>query len=129
MKTHFFLSPNGEEIFGEQRVQVANRVAVEADVRRVIDEQLDGRFVVEDHLRLARILACGALAEREQPLGFEQRVGVAFEAAGVPGEVDEQPVVNVARIRARGQFALGRTPGCREALAKLGRKIDRSLGR
>ena len=76
----------------------------------MIDEQFDRCFVIKDHLRLARILALRGLAERKQTLGFEQRIGVAFKPAGIPREVDEEPIENVARIRSRRPFPFGRSP-------------------
>lgn len=41
----------GEQVLGEQRVQVADRVAVEVDLLDALHQHLDRRLVVEDHLR------------------------------------------------------------------------------
>jgi hypothetical protein len=81
-----------EQVFGKDSVQVDYRVAVEADVRRVLDEELDGILVIEDHLRLGLVTSLCLLAEFDQASCIEQRVGVAFEAARVPSQVDQQPV-------------------------------------
>ena len=40
-------------------VQVQNRVAIEADVGRVVDQKLNRVFVVEDHLRFEPVAAYG----------------------------------------------------------------------
>jgi len=73
-----------EQIVGQQRMQVADRVAIEPHVVDVLDEHLDRRLVVEDHLRLALVLARSAAAELDQILGVEPCIGVAFEPARRP---------------------------------------------
>ena len=78
-----------EQVIGEERMQVQDGVTVEADLAGLLHEQFNGGFMIEDHLRIARAFALGALAQRQEPLGLEQRVGIALEAAGVPGKVDK----------------------------------------
>jgi hypothetical protein len=75
------------------------KVSVEADFLGVFDEHLDGRLVVEDHLRLAMILAFRGMSKFDEILGFQPAVGVALEPAGCPGEVDHQAVEDVACVR------------------------------
>ena len=40
-------------------MQIQDCVAVEADLVGLLDQQLDGRLVIQDHLRFARILGFG----------------------------------------------------------------------
>ena len=94
---------SGQQVFRKECVQIADRVAVETDVARVLSEQLDRRLVIEDHLRLVGRFALGRLARFEEPLGFEQRVGVALEPARIPREIDEQPIHHLPQMRAGGQ--------------------------
>jgi hypothetical protein len=44
----------------------------------------NGLFVVEQHLRFERRSLGGGRACFEQAVGFQQRVGVALQPAGVP---------------------------------------------
>jgi len=90
-------------------VQILQGVAVEADVLRLLDQHLDRRLVVEDHLRLELILALGSLSELDQVLGVEQAVGIALQAAGGPGQVDQQAVEDLPRIGAGGLVLRERT--------------------
>ena len=79
-------------------------LAVEADLGGGLHEELDRGLVIEDHLRVPGGLALGGFAPRDEPLGVEQGVGVALQAAGVPGEVDEEPVQDVPRERPNGRL-------------------------
>jgi hypothetical protein len=58
--------------------------------------------VVEDHLGLQPLLAFSRFAKIEQAPGVEEGVGVALEAARVPGKVDQQPVQDLPRVGAGG---------------------------
>jgi len=71
----------GQQVVGQQRVKIEDRVAIEADLLRRIDQELDRVLVVEDHLRFQMSLALGLLAQIEQAPGVEQGIGVALEAA------------------------------------------------
>ena len=107
-------------------MQVENRVAVEADLRRVADEKLDRVLVVEDHLRFEPVAALRLLAELDQPLRVEQRVGVAFKTARIPRQVDQKPVQNLPRVGARRLLPahLAR-PDLREVRARSSGKVER----
>ncbi len=74
-------SGSASRLFASKRVQIEDRVAVEADFFRRADQKLDRVLVVEDHLRFESLLAFGLLAEVDQALGVEQRIGVALKAA------------------------------------------------
>ena len=73
-------------------MQVEDRTAIECNVVDALDEELDGMFVVEDHLRVADVPTIRRLSEFVQAFGVEQGVGIAFQAARVPGKVDEHPI-------------------------------------
>ena len=53
-------------------MQIQNGVTVEADLVGLLDQQLDGGLVVQDHLRFQRVLALGRLAQLEQALSLQQ---------------------------------------------------------
>ena len=118
----------GQQVFGKQRVEIAERVAVETDLARVLREQLDRGFVVEDHLRLMRGAADGGLAGFQQALGLEQRVGVALQPARIPRQVDQQPVHDLAQVRARRQRLARRAAERGEFFPKRRRKIRGHIG-
>ena len=73
--------------------------------------------MVQDHLCLAGIIAIGRFAELDQPLRVQQRVGIAFETARVPGEIDQQPLVELAGVRSGRVLTVGRVPEGKESLA------------
>lgn len=77
----------GEQPVGEQRVQGDDRRRVDVELVRAEDEVLDGRLVIEDHLRLDDVFALGSLAVGDELLGIEARIGVPFEARRGPGVV------------------------------------------
>ena len=83
-----------QQVVRQHPVQVEDRTAIECNVVDALDEELDGMFVVEDHLRLEDVPAGLGLSEFDQALGVEQGVGIAFQAARVPGKVDQHPVKN-----------------------------------
>ena len=89
-------------------MQVQDGVAIEPDMLGPLDQQVDGSLVVQDHLGFADVVAFGGLAEGEQPLRVQQRVGIALEAARVPGKIDQQAPVELARIGTGGEFAIRR---------------------
>lgn len=60
-----------QQVIGQERVQVENRPAIETDLLCGLDQELDGLFVVENHLSIAGILALRHLSRFNQPLGFE----------------------------------------------------------
>ena len=104
-------------------MQVQDRVAIESDVFGPRDQQLDCRLVVEDHLRLAGIAAFGRFPEFDQPLRVQQRVGVAFEAARVPGKIDQQPFVDLAGKGSGGVLAVRGVSERQESLTHRGREV------
>ena len=71
----------GQQVVRQQRVKVENGVAIEADVLRPIDQELDGVLVVEDHQRFESLLAFRFFPYLEQTRGIEQRIGVSLQTA------------------------------------------------
>ncbi len=119
----------GEEVVRQDAVQVEHRVPVEADLVGILGEELDGVLVIEDHLRLGLVTPLRLLAERDQALRVEQGVGVAFEAARVPGQIDQQPVQDGARVGACGLHRISRAPGHgRQTGALLGTQVEMLVG-
>jgi len=57
--------------------------------------------MIEDHLGFEPVAAFGLLAELDQPLRIQQRVGVALEATRVPRQVDQEPTKDLVRVSAR----------------------------
>ena len=82
-------------------MQIENGISIEANLRCLIDQQINRRFVIQDHLCFFGTLADSGLAQLQQPLGFQQRVGVALQAAGVPSQIDHQPREDLSHIGAR----------------------------
>src|SRR5260370_8454271 len=82
----------GEEVVGQERVEIEDGVAVEADLVGGADQELDRVLVVQDHLRFEMRAPFGLLAQLDETLGVEKRVSVAFKAAGIPRSLDQQPV-------------------------------------
>ena len=90
----------GKQIVRKRRVQIENGMPAEADVRgRILDQDLDGVLVVEDHLRFTPILALRLFAELDEARRIEQGIGVALQTTGVPGQVDQKPVQDPASRR------------------------------
>ena len=116
--------PRIEQVVREQRVQVQDGMAIEADEIGVLDKEVDRGLVVQDHLRLARTLALAGIAALEQTLGLQQGVGVALQAAGAPREVDQQPMVDLPCIRPGGTLFVGGTAQLAKAAPSPGRKVE-----
>ncbi len=89
-----------EQVVCEQRVEIEDGVAVEADLLCGADREFDRVLVVEDHLRLKALLPFRLLAKIDEALGVKQRVGVPLKAARIPGQVDQQPVQYLLRVGA-----------------------------
>ena len=53
---------------------------VESQFIAGFDQKLDSRFVIQNHLGLGSILALCCLAQFDQALRVEQRIGVTFES-------------------------------------------------
>ena len=66
-------------------MQVEDGIIIETHLDSLLHQKLYGGFMVQDHLRLQRILAFGSLPQLQQEFGFEQRVSIAFQTTGVPG--------------------------------------------
>ena len=49
-----------QQVVCQERVQIADRVAVEADLIRLLRQHFDGRLVIQNHLRLRRAFALNA---------------------------------------------------------------------
>lgn len=82
-------------------MQVQDGVAVESRLLGLIHQQLDGRLVIQEHLRFQRILAFGRFAQGQKAFGFEQGIGIAFQAARVPRQIDQQAIPDMPGISAR----------------------------
>lgn len=81
-------------------MQIAQRKTVERLRLNVLDQQLDGALVVENHLRLHRILAARGAPVLDQLAGIEQRVGVALDLARRPRQINQQAFENGAAVGA-----------------------------
>src|SRR6266568_4564751 len=101
-----------QQVLRQQRVQIKKRVKVEADFLRLLDQHFNRRLMVQDHLRFAPILAFRGVPKLDQVLGIEAAVGVAFETARCPREIDQQAVQNVARIGSCRTFHKRRAAYC-----------------
>ena len=88
----------GQQVLRQQGMQVENGIPVEGDVLGGLHQELDGCLVIEDHLRVGGGLALGRLTGLDEALRVEQGIGVALKPAGVPRQVDEQPIENALRI-------------------------------
>ena len=97
-------------------------------VVRVIYEEFDRILVVDDHLRFQTVPAFRRFAEFDQPRRIQQRIGVALKAAGVPRQIDEQPVQNLLCISARCLIVKVGLADLREMRALFFRKIERLVG-
>ena len=109
-------------------MEVENGVAVESDLLRRIDQKLDRVLVVEDHLRFEPCLPVRFFADIQEALGFEQRIGVALEAARVPGQVDQQSVQDLPGVGAGGLLGDVRLAGLAELLSLRYREIEGLIG-
>ena len=113
-----------EQVVRKQRVQAQHGVAIETDVLRLLDEEIDGRLVVQDHLRFERTLVFADIAMLEQTFGLQQRVGVSLEAAGVPGEIDQQSMMALLRIGSGGTCVVSGTAPLAKAATNLEGKVE-----
>ena len=103
-------------------------MAAEATLARLFHQQFNGRLVIQDHLRFTRIFARGALAHFQQQLGFEQGVGITLQATGVPGQIDQQPVIYLPRMSTRRAHFTGRLSELHQFLAYLQRQVKGFVG-
>ena len=71
----------GQEVIGQERVEIEDGVAVKADLVGGADQELDRVLVVQDHLRFEVRAAVCLFAQFNETLGVEERVCVALEAA------------------------------------------------
>ncbi len=130
---------SAREVVGKESMEIEESVAVEADFIGCADQELDCVLVVQIICasRCARPMASSPSSMRR--FRVEERVGVAFEAAGIPRKIDQQPATESV-WRKYPQAALqsvdGRLrpdacgpvrPGRRKCSADSGREIgDRS---
>ncbi len=96
----------GQEVFRKRAVQIEERETVESGRVGVFDQEFDGRLVIQDHLCLDGGLALRSPAVLDQLPGGESGVGVAFQVAGCPGEIDQKAVQDGAAISAGRQSRL-----------------------
>ena len=68
------------QILREHGVEVLEREGIEAYLVGVLDQHLDSRLVVEDHLRLNGILAWSDLTVFDQVLSIQAGICVAFQS-------------------------------------------------
>ena len=87
-----FVGGVGKQVLRKRAMQVEQRMAIELDGARVVDQQLDGALVIQDHLRFDGGSPPGHLAVPDKLEGVETGVGVAFESARSPRQIDQHPV-------------------------------------
>jgi hypothetical protein len=90
-------------------MQIEDGVTIEGNHLGVLEQKFYRRFVIEDHLGIDGGFAFGGFACLDQALSIEQRIGVAFQAAGVPGKVDEWAIKDLLRV---GSGRLARNVRC-----------------
>ena len=78
----------GEEVVGQECVEIEYCIAIEADLVSGAYQKFDSVLVVQDHLSFDVRAPLSLFAQFDQALGVERRVGVAFEAARIPSEID-----------------------------------------
>lgn len=61
-------------------MQIENGVGKETNLSGFAHQQFDGGLMIENHLRLNRVLPFGRLPEIDQPFGVEAGVGIPFQA-------------------------------------------------
>ena len=111
-----------QQVAGQDGVEeIEDGMAVEADVVRRVDEELDRVLVVEDHLCFETRAPVRLLAELDETPGVEQRVRVPFEPARIPGQVDQQPVQNTSRV-GPGRFPRHGRPAHLSEMRSLSRR-------
>ena len=62
-------------------MKIKNGSPIKPDFIYRIYEELDGRFVIEHHLGLEGCSPERHFPECDEPFGFEERVGISFQAA------------------------------------------------
>ena len=83
-------------------MKVEERIAIEADRPGILHQQFDRRLVVQNHLRFEQCLAPGRLAVLDQLARIEPGVGIAFQMAGSPREVDQEAGKDGSTMSPRG---------------------------
>ena len=68
----------------------------------ILHQQFDRRLVIQNHLRFEQCLAPGRLAVLDQLAGVEPGVGIAFQMAGSPREVDQEAGKDGSAMRPGG---------------------------
>ena len=59
-------------------MQIEHCVAVKTDLCCILEHELNGYFVIQDHLRVKGRLVVSRNVHGEQSLGFEQRIGISL---------------------------------------------------
>ena len=95
---------------------------------RLVHQKLDRFLVVEDHLRFESLLSFGFFAKFDQARGIEQRIGVALEAARVPGQINQQPVQDLSGVGAGGLVGDHRPAHFPEVLSFRVREVEGLVG-
>lgn len=111
-----------KKIFRQGGMKIQDRVAVETHLRPILHHQLDGPFMVQDHWCLTGILPFRRDAFFQKALRFQQGAGISLESAGVPREVNQEPVENLASARAGGQPLRRRVADAGQIIPGFGRK-------
>ena len=117
-----------KQVVRQRCVEIEDRMSIEADGPCVVDQKLDGFLVVQDHLRFESLFSFCFLADFEQSNGIEQRIGVALEAARVPGQIDQQPVQDLPGVGTGGLVDDRRPAHFVEVLAFRLREIEGLVG-
>lgn len=87
-----FVRPVGQQVFRQSTVQVHQRVAVELCLANVFDKKFDGRLVVQDHLGFDSGFATGRFPMVNEFARIETRIGISFQMARRPRQIDEQAI-------------------------------------
>ena len=90
-----------QEILRQNPMEIQNRIAVKTYLIGRTHKKCDSVLVIENHRGFQPVLSLCLFAEFNQTPSIEQGIGIAFESAGVPRQVDEQPVQNLFCISAR----------------------------
>src|SRR5438093_195398 len=98
-------------------MQVEDGVTIEADLRGLLDQELNRLLVVQNHLRLQGILAFGGLSQCEEALCVEQRIGIALQTARIPGQVNQQTAEDLPRIGSGWAWTIWRSPQFEKTLS------------
>src|SRR5437867_2245015 len=109
-------------------MQVEDGVTIEADLSSLLDQEFDRLLVVQNHLRLQGLLAFGLLALGEEALGVEQRIGIALQTAGIPGQVNQQTAEDLPRIGTSGTWTIRRASPFEQTLPSFRGKVKGHVG-